>query len=522
MKKVIAYARLSRDEDKKNYGSIETQINMINDFAKQNNLVVEKKYIDDDVSGYLPIQKRPAFNELYNFVKEEKIKPIVLTKDWSRLSRNNAIAQTLLNEWKNEEVELILIKEMGAPFNILKDNDDIVGITTWINERYVKETSRKVRDALSDRMKAGVVVMGPRYGYIKGPNGTLTVNEEVREAVQTIYKLYLQGYGFDAITRKLNLEFDFKNPSVVEAERFKKEKGRDIKRSVREYWEHDMISKILRDKTYVGTLVTHKKEVIGIHGKAKILSADENYEFPNHHEAIIDEDTFYKVQDLLKQRKEHTALYKKGKNNYIFGGFIRCGDCGASGTGYIKYGKKGYECLNYSKYRTVRCTYHSVREDYILENFKALLKNLRKEYKDLLQGINVEIRKKKSKDNREIVKKKIEKAKNEFRIMQGQKIKEMVQAKNDDAKDIIEETYSNMIDRKLKEITELNETLKYLNTKTEESKTEKIKKAIEYFDEIIKSNNPSKEVLSQVLDSIVLYKGKNIEFKLKMNIDKLI
>ena len=189
---------------------------------------------------------------------------------------------------------------------------------------------------------------------------------------------------------------------------------------------------------------------------------------------------------------------------------------------YIKYGKKGYECLNYSKYRTVRCTYHSVREDYILENFKALLKNLRKEYKDLLQGINVEIRKKKSKDNREIVKKKIEKAKNEFRIMQGQKIKEMVQAKNDDAKDIIEETYSNMIDRKLKEITELNETLKYLNTKTEESKTEKIKKAIEYFDEIIKSNNPSKEVLSQVLDSIVLYKGKNIEFKLKMNIDKLI
>lgn len=327
MKKVYGYARISRDEDKKSYGSIETQISIINEYAEKNNWNVEKIFIDDDISGYLPIDKRPAFNELYTLVTDSKEKPIVLTKDWSRLSRNNGIAQTLLNEWKNAEVELILVKEMGAPFNILTDNDDIVGITTWINERYVKETSRKVRDALSDRMKAGIVVMGPRYGYIKGPNGTLTVNEEVKGAIQTIYNLYLNGYGIDAITRKLNLEYNFKNPSMVEAERFKKEKKRNIKRNVREYWEHDMVSKILKDKTYIGTLVTHKKEVVGIHGKAKVLPAEENYEFPNHHEAIIDEDIFYKVQELLKQRKEHTSSYKKGKNNYIFSGFIRCGDC---------------------------------------------------------------------------------------------------------------------------------------------------------------------------------------------------
>ena len=88
-----------------------------------------------------------------------------------------------------------------------------------------------------------------------------------------------------------------------------------------------MISKILKDKTYIGTLVTHKKEVVGLHGKAKVLPPEQNYEFPNHHEAIIDEEIFYKVQELLKQRKEHTSSYKKGKNNYIFSGFIRCGDC---------------------------------------------------------------------------------------------------------------------------------------------------------------------------------------------------
>ena len=180
MKKVYGYARISRDEDKKNYGSIETQKNLIIHFAKENNWKVEKIFVDDDISGYIPIESRPAFKELYELVNNSKQKPIVLMKDWSRLSRNNGIAQTILTNWKQDEVELILIKEMGVPFNILTDNDDIVGITTWINERYVKETSRKVRDALDDRMRQGIYISGPRYGYIKGKNGKLTVNEEVR------------------------------------------------------------------------------------------------------------------------------------------------------------------------------------------------------------------------------------------------------------------------------------------------------------------------------------------------------
>ena len=60
MKKVYGYARISKDEDKKNYGSIETQKNLINDFAQKNGWNVEKIFIDDDVSGYIPIEDRPS------------------------------------------------------------------------------------------------------------------------------------------------------------------------------------------------------------------------------------------------------------------------------------------------------------------------------------------------------------------------------------------------------------------------------------------------------------------------------
>lgn len=106
--------------------------------------------------------------------------------------------------------------------------------------------------------------------------------------------------------------------------------------------------------------------------------------------------------------------------------------------------------------------------------------------------------------------------------MQSQKIKEMAEARNNEEKILVEDTYKKMINKKMEEITEFEKTIKYLEVETEKNKTEKIKKAIEYFDEIIKSDNPSKEVLSQVLDKIILNKGKNIEFKLKMNIDKLV
>lgn len=522
MKKVFGYARISRDEDKKNYGSIETQISLLKNFATENKLNIEEIFIDDDVSGYIPIENRPNFYKLYQLVEESKEKPIILMKDWSRLSRNNGIAQTILTKWKQDEVELILIKEMGGIFNILKDDDDIVGITTWINERYVKDTSRKVRDAIKDRLKQGIYISGPRYGYIKGKNGELTVNEEVREAIETIFDLYEEGYGTTAIAIKLNKEYDFKNPSIVEAERFKKEKGRNIRRNIREYWETDMISKILKDETYTGTLITHKKEVKGIHGKAKVLPKEENYRFENHHEAIISKEQFDRVQKILKERAETVSYYKRGKNYYIFGGFIRCGECGASGTGFMERGKKYYECLNYSKYRKLRCVYTAVSEKYLLENFKILLKDLREEYKDVLEKMNVETMKSKTKSNKQKMKIKLDRVKQEYKVMQKQKIKDLTEAETEEEKELIEETYIEIIKQKVKEIQDISQVLNNLETQTEKEKINNIKKAIDYFDEIIKTEVPSKQLLAQVLDKIIIRKNKNIEFKLKINIDELI
>lgn len=61
---VVGYCRLSRDEDKENFISIEEQKRIIKDYAKSRNwnLKDDDFYIDDNISGYT--FNRPAFSKM--------------------------------------------------------------------------------------------------------------------------------------------------------------------------------------------------------------------------------------------------------------------------------------------------------------------------------------------------------------------------------------------------------------------------------------------------------------------------
>ena len=53
------YVRLSRDDDKRNYVSIENQKLIINQYAADHGVVIDRWYEDDGISGY--IFDRPGF-----------------------------------------------------------------------------------------------------------------------------------------------------------------------------------------------------------------------------------------------------------------------------------------------------------------------------------------------------------------------------------------------------------------------------------------------------------------------------
>lgn len=50
---IAGYTRLSRDDDRRNYVSIENQKLIISQYASQQGITVDRWYEDDGVSGYI-------------------------------------------------------------------------------------------------------------------------------------------------------------------------------------------------------------------------------------------------------------------------------------------------------------------------------------------------------------------------------------------------------------------------------------------------------------------------------------
>ena len=316
---VVGYCRISRDEDKENYSSIEEQKRIIKDYAFSRNWIIKDEdfYIDDNVSGYT--FNRPEFSKMIEKVKGGKI-DVVIAKDLSRIGRNNGKVLVLIDEFKNMQKNLILVSEMGGVYDVLNDRDDTIGITTWFNERYVKDCSRKTRDHMYSKQKTGRLVMGNYYGYIKDKEDVtkLYVDEEIRPVIELIYKLYTENnIGRKKICDILNTKYNYPTPSVYYRQKHL-ERGRIYKHPVQELWSTYMISNILNNDVYTGTLRTHKKKTVSIRGKAIRLPEEEHFVFENHHEAIISKETFKLAQEIRKRKANSKSTCRNKKKKLCF------------------------------------------------------------------------------------------------------------------------------------------------------------------------------------------------------------
>ena len=125
-------------------------------------------------------------------------------------------------------------------------------------------------------------------------------------------------------------------------------------------WGDRVLTNILTNPTYTGDLVQGRRRVKSykVH-EIEAVPEDEWVRVPDTHEAIIDRETFDKVQALLK-RDTRTAPRKK--ELHLFSGFLRCADCGKSIT-RSQSGNVYYACSTY-KYRSrAACSMHSIKHE---------------------------------------------------------------------------------------------------------------------------------------------------------------
>jgi len=290
-----------------------------------------------------------------------------------------------------------------------------------------------------------------------------------------------------------------------------------------------MIKRVLTDEIYIGTLITHKREAISIHKKPVKVNDEEQYRFENHHEAIISKEQFTLVQELRERRKQSTGFYTKKERDYIFAGFVRCGECKGGVTGLTRIRSKRidyipkqvYECHAYRKYGLSRCISHNIKEQYLLAIFKQFLVDIKQNYENELKSMNIETQKQNNKNKITILKENLTKANAEYKVLLSQKITEVSNSNNDN-KDIIMNAYRELEQEKLLIIKSLEKNIEQLKYEKLEEKEHKLKTAIEYFTEIIESPKPSKAILSMVLDKIYIYNDKSIKIKLRIDIEHLL
>ena len=80
--------------------------------------------------------------------------------------------------------------------------------------------------------------------------------------------------------------------------------------------------------------------------------------------AIIDDDTWERVQRRMKDKKRNSA--NTAKHTYMLSGLVECGKCGGTFTGKTNTSGKGYTTRYYvcgNKYRTKTCDAHNINAD---------------------------------------------------------------------------------------------------------------------------------------------------------------
>ena len=359
------YIRLSKEDLKKgkdDSNSVKNQRDLLNDFYQKHIEEFESvsEYVDDGHTG--TDANREDFQRLLADVMSGKINCVVV-KDLSRFARNYSDAGSLIDN---------LFVQMGVRFISLAENVDsfanpdsvsniIVPITNVMNDNYCYQTSKKIRQVFDYKRRNGQYIgaFAP-YGYIKHPKDKhkLIVDPDAAETVKLIFSLFLQGTSKRAIALHLN-EHGVPSPSA-----YKLLKGLPV--STRGYdepmWGGRMIHAILTNPTYTGDLAQGRSRVKSykVH-QIETVPREEWVEVAGTHEAIIDYETFDKVQALLKR---DTRTSPEGRKVHLFSGFLKCADCGRAITRCVsKNNHVYYACSTYKNRSRTACTMHSIKHE---------------------------------------------------------------------------------------------------------------------------------------------------------------
>ena len=357
------YCRLSRDDNMDSESnSIQNQRKILQKAAKDKGYTDTVFFVDDGITG--TTMKRPGFQKMLTAIEAWYISA-VFVKDLSRLGRNYIEVGKLTEEFfPLHDIRLVAVSD-GVDSD--EGEDDFTPFKNIMNEYYAKDISKKRRIVNKMKGNAGVPLSPPPYGYIKNPDDPRfwVVEPEAAEVVRRIYRMALEGYGLAEIAARLAAD------GVVNPTYYWRSRGtsRGGSKSTVEptKWGHTTVKKILTLQEYCGDVINFKSYSKSYKMKKRIENPEENRAiFLNVHEAIIDRQTWEKVQALQKgtRRKKPTVTQEPS----VFSGLLKCPECGGNLNFHFNQNNhdiKFFSCQNHnSGYRKCSKT-HYIRLDFL-------------------------------------------------------------------------------------------------------------------------------------------------------------
>lgn len=319
------YCRISKNREGQK--SIKEQRLQGEEFAKRNSLDF-KIYIDEGISGGGDTDKRIAFTALINDIESNVIKKVFLSNQ-DRLEREEVTWFKFANLILEKNIDLY---EDGVLIDL--DNASVYfsrGVMSQANAFYRKGLSKKIKQVLHRNLSEGKVQSIPNYGYKKGINNLMVIDEEQSEVVKRIYDLSLNGIGTNKIAELLNKDgiktkYNLINKGTISVKnKFTNEITTRNKSEVK--WNGGTIRNIVTNPTYKGV-----RAFGGI-----------EYTCPS----IFDEIYWQKVNDNLKLNSNNSG--KVATYNYLLKGLLRCGKCGRNYYGKTRADKSDHFYMCSSK-----------------------------------------------------------------------------------------------------------------------------------------------------------------------------
>ena len=368
------YCRLSQDDGRDgDSNSIVNQREILTQYCRSNGFHNTQFFVDDGVSG--TTFDRPDFQRMQRMIENGEIGTVIV-KDLSRFGRN------YLDVGKYVEIKY---PSLGVRFIAIQENVDtlknvgteMMPFNNIFNEWYAAQTSKKIRAVWKAKAEKGerIGFIAP-YGYQKSESDPKQwiVDEPAAKVVRYIFQLCIEGLGPTQIAHRLEDEKVI-CPTVYYMSLGRKTSNPMPKRG--EYaWETATIKHILANRQYTGCTINFKTSLVSYKVHKTVYNPEEEWQIiPNTQEAIIDEDTFNRVQELRDGRRRNTATGRES----LFSGLLYCADCGSKlyfcAAKSIKPHQEFHRCSAYKESRG-GCTIHFIREVVLREMMLELVKRV--------------------------------------------------------------------------------------------------------------------------------------------------